>query len=207
MAAGLPLRTAVAARQRASVRPYDRQLQMRRRCCSTKRKPATFGEILVRSGPCLADGTCARPVRWPSRWAFSGSTCNELCNNRRRVTAVTALILARVFGNSPDFWLNVQRRSDLWEAANSPRQRERIGRPAFIWAINPSGSSGEITMRRGHPARLRISTHWPAIPPLLAIAAAGLEQEPIRLHDPVNAFDVDRRPAVFSRPSARRSCR
>jgi antitoxin HigA-1 len=29
--------------------------------------------------------------------------------------AATAL-LARVFGNSPDFWLNVQRRSDLWEA-------------------------------------------------------------------------------------------
>ena len=40
---------------------------------------------------------------------------NELCNNRRNVTAPTALILARVFGNSPDFWLNVQRRSDLWE--------------------------------------------------------------------------------------------
>jgi plasmid maintenance system antidote protein VapI len=31
-----------------------------------------------------------------------------------------------VFGNSPDFWLNVQRRSDLWEAMNSPRERERI---------------------------------------------------------------------------------
>jgi addiction module HigA family antidote len=30
---------------------------------------------------------------------------NELCNHRRTVTAATALILARVFGNSPDFWL------------------------------------------------------------------------------------------------------
>jgi antitoxin HigA-1 len=28
---------------------------------------------------------------------------NELCNNRRNVTAATALILARVFGDSPDF--------------------------------------------------------------------------------------------------------
>jgi addiction module HigA family antidote len=53
---------------------------------------------------------------------------NELCNDRRNVTAATALILARVFGNSPDFWLNVQRRNDLWEAMNSPRERERIGR-------------------------------------------------------------------------------
>jgi addiction module HigA family antidote len=40
---------------------------------------------------------------------------NELCNDRRNVTAATVLILAPVFGNSPDFWLNVQRRSDLWK--------------------------------------------------------------------------------------------
>jgi addiction module HigA family antidote len=53
---------------------------------------------------------------------------NELCKDRRAVTAPTALILARVFGNSPDFWLNVQRRSDLWEALHSPRERERIKR-------------------------------------------------------------------------------
>ena len=39
---------------------------------------------------------------------------NELCNDRRTITAPTALILARVFGNSPEFWLNVQRRSDQW---------------------------------------------------------------------------------------------
>ena len=53
---------------------------------------------------------------------------NELCNNRRAVTAPTALILARVFGNSPEFWLNVQRRTDLWEAMNSPQERKRIMR-------------------------------------------------------------------------------
>jgi antitoxin HigA-1 len=44
------------------------------------------------------------------------------------VTAATTLILARVLGNSPDFWLNIQRRSDLWEAMNSPHHRERIER-------------------------------------------------------------------------------
>ena len=53
---------------------------------------------------------------------------NELCNDRRNVTVGTALILARVFGNSPDFWLNAQRRSDLWEAMHSPKERERIER-------------------------------------------------------------------------------
>jgi len=53
---------------------------------------------------------------------------NELCNDRRNVTAATALILARVFGNSPDFWLNVQRGSDLWQAMHSPKARQRIKR-------------------------------------------------------------------------------
>jgi addiction module HigA family antidote len=53
---------------------------------------------------------------------------NELRNDRRNVTAPTALILARVFGNSPEFWLNEQRRSDLWEAMHSPRERKRTER-------------------------------------------------------------------------------
>jgi len=39
-----------------------------------------------------------------------------------------------VFGNSPDFWLNVQRRTDLWEAMNSSRERERIMRARRIRA-------------------------------------------------------------------------
>ena len=53
---------------------------------------------------------------------------NELCNDRRNVTAATALILARVFGNSPDFWLNVQRRTALWKAMHDPREQARIER-------------------------------------------------------------------------------
>ena len=53
---------------------------------------------------------------------------NELCNDRRAVTADTALMLARVFGNSAEFWLNLQRRNDLWAALNSPERRARIER-------------------------------------------------------------------------------
>jgi len=39
---------------------------------------------------------------------------------RRSVTVATTLILARMFGDSLDFWLNVQRRTDLGEAVHSP---------------------------------------------------------------------------------------
>lgn len=53
---------------------------------------------------------------------------NELCTDRRTITADTALMLARVFGNSADFWLNLQRRNDLWDALHSPERRQRIER-------------------------------------------------------------------------------
>lgn len=51
---------------------------------------------------------------------------NELCNDRLARTAATALILARVFGNSPDFWLNVQRRNELWVAMHDPKAQVQI---------------------------------------------------------------------------------
>jgi antitoxin HigA-1 len=91
----------------------------------TKRKPVSVGEILIQEfmEPMgLTQGALARAM------GVQRKHVNELCNNRRTVTASTALILARVFGNSPDFWLNIQRRSDLWEAMQSPRERERIKR-------------------------------------------------------------------------------
>jgi antitoxin HigA-1 len=53
---------------------------------------------------------------------------NELCNDRRAITGDTALMLSRVFGNTADFWLNVQRRNDLWKALHSPERRQRIER-------------------------------------------------------------------------------
>jgi addiction module HigA family antidote len=51
---------------------------------------------------------------------------NELCKDRHNVTVATALIPSRVFGNSPDFWLNVQRRIDLWNAMHSPKERSGL---------------------------------------------------------------------------------
>jgi addiction module HigA family antidote len=46
----------------------------------------------------------------------SRQTMNELLNERRAVTPVMALRLSRLFGNSPEFWLNAQHAWDLWES-------------------------------------------------------------------------------------------
>jgi addiction module HigA family antidote len=91
----------------------------------TERKPVTVGQILLEEflGPMkLTQGRLAEAMGVPRKHV------NELCNDRRAVTAPTALILATVFGNSPDFWLNIQRRTDLWEAMHQPAERERIER-------------------------------------------------------------------------------
>ena len=49
----------------------------------------------------------------------SRQTVNELLRERRAVSPEMALRLSRLFGNSPEFWLNAQRAVDLWEAARN----------------------------------------------------------------------------------------
>ncbi len=107
----------------------------------TKRRPVTVGEILTEEfmePMALTQGALALAMGVPRKHV------NELCNNRRTVTAPTALILARVFGNSPDFWMNTQRRNDLWTAMNSPKERARIKRAKALhvaaW-LNPTAAT------------------------------------------------------------------
>src|SRR5512136_2947285 len=57
---------------------------------------------------------------------------NEIVNGRRGITPSTALRLARFFGMSADFWMNVQLRWDLYFA-----QREENGVLAEIRPFVP----------------------------------------------------------------------
>jgi addiction module HigA family antidote len=57
----------------------------------------------------------------------SRQTVNELLRERRAVSPEMALRLARLFGNTPEFWLNAQRAVDLWDAAQAAQTKlERI---------------------------------------------------------------------------------
>jgi addiction module HigA family antidote len=90
---------------------------------NTERKPVSAGEMLTEeflTPMNLTQGALAEAM------GVERKLVNELCNDRRAITADTALMLARVFGNSPEFWLNVQRRTDLWEALHTPKRRQRI---------------------------------------------------------------------------------
>jgi addiction module HigA family antidote len=57
----------------------------------------------------------------------SRQTVNELLRERRAVSPSMALCLSRLFGTSPEFWLNAQRAVDLWDATKSIKKKiERI---------------------------------------------------------------------------------
>ncbi len=44
---------------------------------------------------------------------------NAIINGHRGITPDTALRLTRVFGTSPDYWLNLQQMTDLYDAMHS----------------------------------------------------------------------------------------
>ncbi|HTY25991.1 MAG TPA: HigA family addiction module antitoxin, partial [Desulfomonilaceae bacterium] len=53
----------------------------------------------------------------------SRQTVNELLRERRTLSPEMALRLARLFGNSPEFWLNAQRAVDLWDASKAAKDK------------------------------------------------------------------------------------
>ena len=59
---------------------------------------------------------------------ISPNRITEIVNNRRRITANTALRLSLYFGNSPEFWMNLQTHYDLKMARRSlkPADVKRI---------------------------------------------------------------------------------
>jgi addiction module HigA family antidote len=77
-------------------------------------------EFLVEYG--LSQNQLARSI------GISPNRVAEIVNNRRRITADTALRLALYFGNSPEFWMNLQAHYDLKRADKelSAAERKRI---------------------------------------------------------------------------------
>jgi len=78
----------------------------------TKREfaPVTPGEMLKEEFLAeykLSQNQLAKAI------GISPNRITEIVNNRRRITADTALRLSLYFGNSPEFWMNLQSHYDL----------------------------------------------------------------------------------------------
>lgn len=95
----------------------------------TKRKPSTVGEILKEE---YLEPMSITQEALATAMGVSRKTVNELCNNRRSVTADMALILSKALHTSPEFWLNIQQQNDLWLAMNTPSRKKKIDKAKRI---------------------------------------------------------------------------
>jgi addiction module HigA family antidote len=77
-------------------------------------------DFLVEYG--LTQNALARAV------GISPNRIAEIVHNRRRITADTAVRLGLYFGNSPEFWMNLQTHYDLKMARRdlTPAEAKRI---------------------------------------------------------------------------------
>jgi antitoxin HigA-1 len=97
----------------------------------THREPTHPGEMLLEE--------FLKPMGLSQRELAAGihvpyQRVNELINRRRGVTPSTALRLARYFGNSPGFWLNLQQRWELYHA-----QRQEANELSRIMPVQATG--------------------------------------------------------------------
>jgi antitoxin HigA-1 len=85
----------------------------------TDRTPTHPGEMLLEEFLIpmgLTQRELANAIRVPYQ------RVNDLVNGRRGMTPNTALRLARYFGNSPAFWMNIQLRWDLYFAQQEEKK-------------------------------------------------------------------------------------
>src|SRR5438270_663331 len=89
----------------------------------TNRPPIHPGEILLEEFLKPANIT---QVELADAIGVSVQRVNEIVKGKRDITASTALRLARYFSTTPDVWMNLQQKRDLWEATR--REAEAIER-------------------------------------------------------------------------------
>jgi len=85
-------------------------------------------EFLIPMG--LTQRNLAEAIRAPYR------QINGIINGRRGMTLSTALRLAKYFGMSADFWMNLQLRWDLFHAQQSEKKELKAIRPFAVKTPN-----------------------------------------------------------------------
>jgi len=101
----------------------------------TTRKPISVGEMLTEE---FMEPMNINQGQLAEALGVARKTVNELCNNKTSITADTALMLATVFGNTAEFWLNLQKRNDIWSALHSKKRMARINQARPIHHQNQS---------------------------------------------------------------------
>jgi antitoxin HigA-1 len=79
----------------------------------TKLRPMHPGELLRED---ILPAAGITQTELAKRLGVSRRTVSEVIHERRPVSSDMAHRLSRIFGTTPDFWMNLQQLVDLWEA-------------------------------------------------------------------------------------------
>ena len=112
----------------------------------TNRTPTHPGEMLLEeflTPMSLTQRELANAIHVPYQ------RINDLVNGRRGVTPSSALRLAKFFGNSPDFWMNLQLRWDLYHAQRKEQAALTSIRPRAASIPNTSAARGGCQVGTG----------------------------------------------------------
>lgn len=97
------------------------------------RKPITAGEVLRQD---FVEPLGLRQEDLARALGVHRTTVNELLNGKRAVTSEMALRLSHAFRTSAEYWLNLQRNVDLYDAVNSDANKEIQRLPVLISAAH-----------------------------------------------------------------------
>src|SRR5215510_7364918 len=81
-----------------------------------RRRPTHPGEVLRED---ILPAANIRQGEFAKRIGVSRQTVNEICQQRRGVSADMAHRLARVLNTTPDVWMNMQAAVDVWDAIDA----------------------------------------------------------------------------------------
>ncbi|MGH9769499.1 MAG: HigA family addiction module antitoxin [Blastocatellia bacterium] len=84
-----------------------------------KRKPTHPGELLREE---ILPAAGLTQIELAARLGVSRRTVGEILRERRALSPDLAHRLARLFGTTPEFWMNLQQAVDIWNALESNRR-------------------------------------------------------------------------------------
>ncbi len=85
----------------------------------TERQPYAPGEILVEE---FLEPLGLSQTEFARQIGVSRQRMNEICTGKRAIIPDTSVRLARALGTTPEFWMNLQMKLDLWKTLHDEKR-------------------------------------------------------------------------------------
>ena len=103
----------------------------------TLRPPTSPGEMLVEE---FLKPLGLTQAELGERTGLGPRTINEICRGKRAITARTAIIFSDFFDMTVEFWLNLQRKTDLWKTLKEMGRLEQTVKSQPSLVVNTKAS-------------------------------------------------------------------